>query len=118
MIEIIIFFPTSSFFSFFHLRACVYAGKIELLFIKSEASVWTNFGSMERDKLVNALAADALAYDFNVEYREEITHDSRALLLKPKDNIIFITPIGYHVNLIANFNGKYRIPGENDECMR
>lgn len=78
-------------------------GKIELLFIKTEPKLWEFYGSMERsrdDEVAN--------YEYEVGVREELTHDSCALLLQPKLKVITLTPVGYHVNVIANIDGKLR----------
>lgn len=95
----------SHFYLFLFYFLLPFPGKIELLFMKCETSVWTNFCTMEKDKVVN----DTTLYEFDVQHREEITHDSCALLLIPKEKIIFVTPIGYHVNLTANINGMFFI---------
>lgn len=78
-----------------------------MLFVKSEPSVWTNYGSMEKVKAGDGDSTPPNgSYEFEVQQNEEITHDSRALLLTPKDKLLFISPIGYHVNLTATINGK------------
>lgn len=81
----------------------VCSGKIELLFMKTEANLWTTYGTMEREKITDL---DARMYEYDVQGREELTHDSRALLLTAKDKVQMITPIGYHVTLTCNVNGK------------
>lgn len=78
-------------------------GKIELMFMKCEPNLWTNYGTMEREKITEV---DNKMYEYEVQGREELTHDSRALLLTSKDKVQMITPIGYHVNVAANVNGE------------
>lgn len=57
---------------------------------------------MEKEKIVEI---DTNVFEYDVQLRENITHDSYALLLKPKDKVLAITPIGFHINLTANING-------------
>ncbi|XP_063696502.1 cytochrome b5 reductase 4 isoform X2 [Culicoides brevitarsis] len=78
-------------------------GKIELLFMKTEPNLWTSYGTMEREKITDL---DSKMYEYDVQGREELTHDSRALLLTAKEKVQMITPIGFHVNLTANINGS------------
>uniref|UniRef100_A0A336MWD8 CSON007285 protein n=1 Tax=Culicoides sonorensis TaxID=179676 RepID=A0A336MWD8_CULSO len=78
------------------------AGKIELLFVKIEPSLWTTFGNMEREKITEL---DSKTFEYDVESREDITHDSQAVLLKSKEKVLMITPIGYHINITATLNG-------------
>lgn len=71
--------------------------------MKSEPNLWTNYGTMEREKITEV---DNKMYEYEVQGRVELTHDSRALLLTSKEKVQMITPIGYHVNVTANINGK------------
>lgn len=81
---------------------CTFIGKIELLFMKVEPNLWTTYGSMEKEKIGEL---ENKVYEYDVQGREELTHDSCALLLKSKDKVQMITPVGYHINITANVNG-------------
>lgn len=70
--------------------------------MKSESNLWTTYGTLEREKLTDL---DNKMYEYDVQGREELTHDSRALLLTSKDKMQMITPIGYHISLTGNVNG-------------
>lgn len=70
--------------------------------MKAEPNLWTTYGTMEREKITEL---DNKMYEYDVQGKEELTHDSRALLLKSKDKVQMITPIGYHINITANING-------------
>lgn len=78
-------------------------GKIEVIFKKVLPNIWCNFGQIERRK-TNEL--NECNYVYDVCERERITHDSYALYLKPRKRIFQQFPIGYHVSISANIDGK------------
>lgn len=78
-------------------------GKIECIFQKRVPALWTNFGLLTRQKQTD-LAQFTYLYD--VVERVQITHDSYALVLKPKQSLVQIIPIGYHISVTANVEGE------------
>lgn len=78
-------------------RQSLEAGKVELVFNKLLPSLWTNYGQMEHDQIENYPME---LHEYDVATRIEITHDSCALLLRPKNNsILQVTPIGHHLSI-------------------
>ncbi|XP_031623674.1 cytochrome b5 reductase 4 isoform X2 [Contarinia nasturtii] len=77
-------------------------GKIECIFQKNVPALWTNFGLMTRQKLTDL---SNCTYLYNVIERVQITHDSYALVLQPKQSLIQILPIGHHISVTANVEG-------------
>lgn len=78
-------------------------GKIECIFQKNVPALWTNFGLMTRQKLTDL---SNCTYLYNVIERVQITHDSYALVLQPKQSLIQTLPIGHHISVTANVEGK------------
>lgn len=78
-------------------------GKIECIFHKHVPALWTNFGLMTRQKLTDL---SNCTYLYNVIERVQITHDSYALVLQPKLNLIQTLPIGHHISVTATVEGK------------
>lgn len=78
-------------------------GKIECIFRKRVPAVWTNFGLLTREKITDL---SNYTYLYDVIERVQITHDSYALVLKPKQSIVQALPVGYHVSVTANVEGK------------
>lgn len=78
-------------------------GKIELVFNKVDAALWTTFGTYDRQKIT-----DFIGYDFDYELQEktEISHDSYALSLRPKTKLLQIVPIGYHFSITGKIFGE------------
>ncbi|XP_052861849.1 cytochrome b5 reductase 4 [Anopheles cruzii] len=86
-------------------RASLETGKIELAFTKAIPALWTGFGEMEHERKENC---EMRLHEYDVTTRLEITHDSCALLLKPKsDRLLMVTPVGYHVSVSASIDGEY-----------
>lgn len=78
-------------------RQSLEAGKVELVFNKLLPGLWTSYGQMEHDRFENYPLE---LYEYDVATRIEITHDSCALLLRPKNNsILHVMPIGYHLSV-------------------
>lgn len=77
-------------------------GKIECVFRKHVPALWTNFGLMTRQKLTDL---SNCTYLYNVIERVQITHDSYALILEPKQNLTQTLPIGHHISVTANVEG-------------
>lgn len=78
-------------------RQSLEAGKVELVFNKLLPGLWTNYGQMEHEQTENYPME---LHEYDVATRIEITHDSCALLLRPKNNsILQITPIGHHLSI-------------------
>lgn len=78
-------------------------GKIEVIFKKSVSTIWCNYGQMSRWKSTD-LTGCTFMYD--ILAREQITHDSYALYLKPRERIYQLFPIGYHVSISTIIDGK------------
>lgn len=78
-------------------------GKIELIFIKQEPKLWTNFGTLERRKLVEF---DEFQREFDVACRTAISDDSYALILQPKKRVHYIIPLGYHFSVTSRIHGS------------
>lgn len=78
-------------------------GKIEVIFKKLESNIWCNYGQLNRWKSTD-LAVCTFMYD--ILEREQITHDSYALYLKPRERIYQLFPIGYHVSISTIIDGK------------
>lgn len=78
-------------------------GKIELIFVKVESVLWTTFGTYERKKITEYVTYE---FDYEVEDRAAITHDSYALLLRPKTNLLQVVPLGYHFSVTAKIFGE------------
>lgn len=81
-------------------------GKIECIFRKCIPALWTNFGLITRQK-INDISNTTYHYD--VIERVQITHNSYALVLKPKQSLLQILPIGYHISVTANVEGLYSL---------
>lgn len=79
-------------------------GKIEVIFKKKHAAIWSSYGQLERRK-TNDLSMCNFMYD--VVKCAPITHDSYELYLKPIERVHQLFPIGYHVNLTATIDGKW-----------
>lgn len=77
-------------------------GKIECIFQKRVPALWTNFGLLTRQKQTDQ---SQCTYQYDVVKRVQITHDSYALVLKPKKSLVQIIPIGYHISVKANVEG-------------
>lgn len=77
-------------------------GKIEFIFVKSEPMLWTSFGTME--KLIQP-NYDDYNFDFDVTSTVQITHDSYALVLRPKKRVLLTMPICFHVKILAKIHG-------------
>lgn len=77
-------------------------GKIECNFRKHVPALWTNFGLMTQQKLTDLTNC---TYLYNVIEQVQITHDSYALVLQPKQSLIQILPIGHHISVTANVEG-------------
>lgn len=77
-------------------------GKIELIFTKSVPELWTSFGLLDRRKTTEL---DQFYFAYDVINRVPITHDSYAIILKPKEKVLQHFPIGYHVNITATIQG-------------
>lgn len=77
-------------------------GKIECIFRKHVPALWTNFGLITREKLTDL---SNCTYLYNVFERTQITHDSYALVLKPKQSLMQTLPIGHHISVTANIEG-------------
>lgn len=78
-------------------------GKIEVIFKKVLPNIWCNFGQIERRKTSELTECN---YIYDVCECERITHDSYAVYLKPRKKIVQQFPIGYHVSISANIDGK------------
>lgn len=78
-------------------------GKIEFIFMKSEPALWTSFGAMDKTILPNY---DDYNFDFDVTSTVQITHDSYALVLRPKKRVLITIPIGFHVKVQAKIHGN------------
>lgn len=81
-------------------------GKIEINLIKKMAALWTNFGSMTRRQTMDL---DQFSFLYDIYEKIQFTHDSYALVLKPKLLITQICPIGYHISITTTIEG-------NDVC--
>lgn len=79
-------------------------GKIECIFRKCVPALWTNFGLLAREQVTDL---SNYTYLYDVIERVQITHDSYALVLKPRQSIVHVLPIGYHVSVTANVEGAY-----------
>lgn len=77
-------------------------GKIECIFRKCVPALWTNFGLMKPNKLTDL---SNCTYLYNVIERVQITHDSYALVLEPKQSLVQTLPIGHHISITANVKG-------------
>lgn len=77
-------------------------GKIECIFRKSEPKLWKNFGILNRRKTTDLNFCN---FNYEIVERMQISHDSYAILLKPKENILQIFPIGYHSTITATIEG-------------
>ncbi|XP_053688517.1 cytochrome b5 reductase 4 isoform X2 [Sabethes cyaneus] len=86
-------------------RQSLEAGKVEIVFNKLLPGLWPGYGQMEQERKENY---EMELYEYDVATRIEITHDSCALLLRPRNNsILQLTPIGHHLSVSANINGDY-----------
>lgn len=77
-------------------------GKIEIILRKSVPTLWSNFGLLNRRKLNDLTHCN---YLYDVCDRIQISHDSYALVLKAKQSILQIFPIGYHISVTATIEG-------------
>lgn len=76
-----------------------------MVFKKKEPNLWISFGTLERRKLSDIDDITNFAYD-SVQ-REQITHDSYAVILKPKARVLQHVPVGYHLRITYSENGWY-----------
>lgn len=84
-------------------RIAYETGKIELIFIKQEPTLWTNFGTLERRKITEI---EDFRREFEVEQRIAISDDSYALILKSKNHVYYVTPLGHHFSVTARIHGS------------
>lgn len=78
-------------------RQSLESGKVEIVFNKLLPGLWTTYGQMQHERTENYPLE---LHEYDVATRIEITHDSCALLLRPKNNsILQITPIGHHLSI-------------------
>lgn len=86
-------------------RQSLETGKVEIVFNKLLPGLWTSYGQLEHERKENY---EMEFNEYDVATRIEITHDSCALLLRPKNNaIIQVTPIGHHVTVTATIDGEF-----------
>ncbi|EAA05181.4 AGAP011314-PA, partial [Anopheles gambiae str. PEST] len=86
-------------------RTSLESGKIELMFNKLCPALWTSYGQMTYERRENC---ELQLHEYDVATRVEITHDSCALLLRPKNNsLLQVTPVGHHVSVSASIDGEY-----------
>lgn len=78
-------------------------GKIELRFVKTQPQLWTNYGVLEKQKLTEF---EGLQLEYEILKRETITHDSYAVILQPVKKVLLFNPIGFHISVTSNVNGK------------
>lgn len=79
------------------------SGKIECVFKKTVPALWSNFGSMNRRKLIIDLTECNRSY--TIDRRTSITHDSYALILcSTQRPSIYHLPIGYHISVTAKIS--------------
>lgn len=83
-------------------RISYVTGKIEIVFIKDEPMLWSNFGTLERRKITDI---EDFRRDFDVISRTAISEDSYALVLNPKMRVYYVTPLGYHFSVSARIHG-------------
>lgn len=83
-------------------RNVIETGKLELSFTKCEPQLWTNFGSVERKKIVDL---EIKENEFDVINRSVLSHDSVSLVLRPLGKIYQIHPIGHHVSITGRVKG-------------
>ena len=87
-------------------RAKIYqeSGKIEVIFHKLLPGLWTDFGQMETDKM---MPYDFSPMEYDIDKQINITHNSYALILRPKNNsLLHVTPLGHHIAIKAQVNGE------------
>lgn len=75
-----------------------------MCFTKATPALWTNFGLLDRRKTTE-LANCFIEHD--VITRVQISHDSYAIIIKPKQNILQHFPIGYHISVTAKIQGTF-----------
>ncbi|XP_058837562.1 cytochrome b5 reductase 4 isoform X2 [Topomyia yanbarensis] len=86
-------------------RQSLETGKVEILFNKLLPGLWVTYGQMEYERKENY---EIELYEYDVATRIEITHDSCALLLRPKHNsILQVTPIGHHISVTGSIDGEF-----------
>lgn len=77
-------------------------GKIEIVFVKVEPALWTNYGTMERKKTNDF---EDIEREYDVINRTPISEDSYSIVLKPKRKMLQVLPLGYHFSVTARVNG-------------
>ncbi|XP_055537889.1 cytochrome b5 reductase 4 isoform X2 [Wyeomyia smithii] len=86
-------------------RQSLETGKVEIVFNKLLPGLWSGYGQMEHERKENC---EIELFEYDVATRIAITHDSCALLLRPRNNsLLQVTPIGHHLSVSANINGEY-----------
>ncbi|XP_055631711.1 cytochrome b5 reductase 4 isoform X2 [Toxorhynchites rutilus septentrionalis] len=86
-------------------RQSLETGKVEIVFNKSLPGLWTSYGQMEYERIENH---EMELNEYDVATRIEITHDSCALLLRPKSHsLLQVTPIGHHVTVTGSIGGEF-----------
>ncbi|CAO1406777.1 unnamed protein product [Diamesa serratosioi] len=82
--------------------SCLITGKIEIIFVKQEHQLWTNFGIFDRQKVLTMYNS----FSYVISARVQINHDSYALILKPKTQMVQVIPIAYHVSVTTLVMGE------------
>lgn len=80
-------------------------GKIEIALNKTVPALWSNYGSLNRRKLLDEISNCDFTYE--ITQRTRISHDSYALVLRSANQrIVHQLPIGYHVKVSAEIPGE------------
>lgn len=88
---------------FLFLNCITFLGKIELVFKKEEPMLWISFGTLERRKLSDL--DEITSFEYDSVQREQITHDSYAVILMPNTRVIQHIPVGYHLRITHSEKG-------------
>ena len=84
---------------------CFISGKIEIIFAKQDPQLWTNFGTFDRQKVDTMYNS----FSYLISERVQINHDSFALILKPKKQMVQVIPVAYHVSVTSLIMGKVEV---------
>lgn len=84
-------------------------GKIEAIFTKKEPELWKSIGTFESKKITEF---EVQEFDYEICERAAINHDSYAVLLRPKAEILQIVPIGFHLSITGKVSGEFEISFE------
>lgn len=79
-------------------------GKLELVFKKTASKVWENYGKLTQSSI--DAPSNTVKLDFSLKRKQKVNHNIYLLGLERRDECKMVVPIGRHVRLFVNVDGK------------